>query len=279
MPAILGIDAAWTVSNPSGIALIQNLNGVWRCVQVCPDAKSFIEAAFGPQVWLTTYTMTALVTQILAAADALAHEPVTVVALDLPLSRQPIRTRRVADDATSQVCGRVGCPTHSPSETRPGMLSEAYHDALRHGGFSLCTNDVNEPPEKQAIEVYPHPAIIALLGAHFRLPYKVGKTNNYWPGVPLDGRWRLIIGVLGRILTALQEQIVDIKLELPSPDRRGSFSCLKSFEDMLDALVCAWVGMQHMMQRTRALGDRDAAIWLPDYPQLFANPNNQDQPE
>lgn len=38
---------------------------------------------------------------------------------------------------------------------------------------------------------------------------------------------------------------------------------LKPLEDSLDALVCAWVAMEHLRGRTCALGDSTAAIWCP----------------
>jgi predicted RNase H-like nuclease len=61
--------------------------------------------------------------------------------------------------------------------------------------------------------------------------------------------------VLGRLEAHLQPGFV-------LPEAR-SFARLKRFEDALDALVCAWVGIEHLAGRTRALGDGDAAIWSP----------------
>ena len=34
-------------------------------------------------------------------------------------------------------------------------------------------------------------------------------------------------------------------------------------EDMLDALICAWIGIEHLEGRTIGLGDATAAIWVP----------------
>ena len=38
---------------------------------------------------------------------------------------------------------------------------------------------------------------------------------------------------------------------------------LKPVEDMLDALICAWIGIEHLEGRTAGLGDATAAIWVP----------------
>ena len=34
-------------------------------------------------------------------------------------------------------------------------------------------------------------------------------------------------------------------------------------EDMLDALISAWIGIEHLEGRTVGLGDATAAIWVP----------------
>ena len=52
-------------------------------------------------------------------------------------------------------------------------------------------------------------------------------------------------------------------LELPEPVAVKSLAALKRYEDALDALVCAWVGVEYLGGRTLPLGDGDAAIWCP----------------
>ena len=46
----LGIDAAWTVHQPSGIALVQNTATGWSCLGVAPSYEAFITQASG-QAW------------------------------------------------------------------------------------------------------------------------------------------------------------------------------------------------------------------------------------
>ena len=50
------------------------------------------------------------------------------------------------------------------------------------------------PAERGLIEVYPHPALLSLLGIDKRATYKVGKTSSYWPGMPLAQRLDNIAG-------------------------------------------------------------------------------------
>jgi len=42
-----------------------------------------------------------------------------------------------------------------------------------------------------------------------------------------------------------------------------TLSSLKPVEDMLDALICAWIGIEHLEGSTVGLGDATAAIWVP----------------
>ena len=42
-----------------------------------------------------------------------------------------------------------------------------------------------------------------------------------------------------------------------------TLASLKPVEDMLDGLICAWLGIEHLEGRTVGLGDHTAAIWVP----------------
>jgi hypothetical protein len=37
----------------------------------------------------------------------------------------------------------------------------------------------------------------------------------------------------------------------------------KAWEDVIDAIVCCWVGVEWLAGRAKAYGDDDAAIWVP----------------
>ena len=109
------------------------------------------------------------------------------------------------------------------------------------------------------IEVYPHTALLGLTGARYRLPYKVSKTNRYWPGQSLEKRVRNLVRVWRDILGKVKEH-VGVELEIPVEPR--SLAALKRYEDALDALVCAWVGVEFLAGRARGMGDGEAAIWV-----------------
>ena len=107
MAAVLGIDAAWTTTNPSGVALVALVGERWRCVALAPS-----------YAW---------------------------------------------------------CGTHSPSATRP----DAVGGDLKTGFTVLGYPRVDRLP-LAVVEVYPHPALLTLMGATERLPYKLSKPERTW---------------------------------------------------------------------------------------------------
>ncbi len=50
MVGVLGIDAAWTEKEPSGVALLEGSPEGWRCVAVAPSYDSFLSFAEGTPV-------------------------------------------------------------------------------------------------------------------------------------------------------------------------------------------------------------------------------------
>jgi len=52
-------------------------------------------------------------------------------------------------------------------------------------------------------------------------------------------------------------------LVLPCSDTVPSLSHLKRYEDALDGLVSAWVGIEYLEGRAQAYGHATAAVWVP----------------
>jgi len=113
--------------------------------------------------------------------------------------------------------------------------------------------------------VYPHVALLALLKRRYRVPYKVSRSLQYCKGEPLtvDQRIQRLLMEFQAIKTGLDAQITAIPLVIPTAAEVSSLASLKPIEDMLDALICSWVGIEHLQGRTAGLGDANAAIWIP----------------
>jgi predicted RNase H-like nuclease len=264
VPAVLGIDAAWTSGNPSGVALIEKSTtaGQWTCISAAPSLALFSSAVGLPLP--PTPTLQSLLSNAVTASGMLTRQPLRIIAIDLPLSYVPITGRRPCDDSVSRRFGRNGCSSHTPSSLRPGVISGVYLNTFSAAGFQLATLQ-KRWATAELIEVYPHPAILTLLKSHFRLPYKVTRTVKYWPALRWSrvARFRLVHGALSLLLQGLTRQIQGINISLPPLSGPVNFTALKPFEDTLDALVCAWAGAEHLAGRTLAFGDADATIWVP----------------
>jgi predicted RNase H-like nuclease len=113
------------------------------------------------------------------------------------------------------------------------------------------------------VEVYPHPALMTLTGANYRLPYKVSRSRRYWPGSTPAERRTNLIAQFRDILYALKNEIVGIHLEPPSATGAISTSGLTRYEDSADALFCAWVGAKYLEGAAVPYGNHTAAprVW------------------
>jgi predicted RNase H-like nuclease len=181
---VLGIDAAWTEKEPSGVALIEDSQGGWRCVAVTPSNDSFLALAEGTSVDWNAKSRGALpdVARLVAASERLlSGRQLTVVTVEMPLSTKPITGRREADAAVSKAYGGRGAAVHSPSSERPGVISDQLTRDFAASGFPLATRATPVGTPNRLVEIYPHPALMTLTGAGYRLPYKVNRSRKYWP--------------------------------------------------------------------------------------------------
>lgn len=171
MRTVLGIDAAWTATRPSGVAVVVEQDGVWRLATVASSYAGFIAPVDIAKVRPTGGLPNA--NALIEACRSIAGAPPDLVAIDMPLSRVPITARRAADNAVSAAYGARHCGTHTPSATRPGRISDDLTVAFAAAGYPLRTTG---KPEQGLVEVYPHPALVELACAPRRLPYKQGKS-------------------------------------------------------------------------------------------------------
>ncbi|MBX3110238.1 MAG: DUF429 domain-containing protein [Fimbriimonadaceae bacterium] len=194
------------------------------------------------------------------AARAVSGVDVSLIAVDMPLSRTEITCRRTSDDAVSRAYGSRKCGTHTPNIARPGPISDRFRESFEAAGFPLQTIEVLG---QGVIEVYPHPALVELAGASERLTYKVAKSRAYWPSLsPPERRSRLHLE-WSRIIGLLELEVQGVSSAFDGFERRTSGSEMKATEDALDAVVCAWVAICALDGRAIPYGDKDSAIWIP----------------
>ena len=141
MTVVLGIDAAWTATEPSGVALVVSDLGGWRCIAVAPSYDAFLALPSGASAdWRRSrFCGSAVeVPQLLDAARSLAGDTVDLVTIDMPVATVPITGRRTADNVISASFGGRGCSTHTPSADRPGSLGSSLSAAFAAAGFLDC---------------------------------------------------------------------------------------------------------------------------------------------
>ena len=236
---ILGVDSAWNSKNPSGIALVQKMEK-WECV-FCRSQSDF------------------RLQEILCQ-----HPDIKLIVADIPLVFQgEFYGRRVADDAISHTFGKFKCSTHTAS-------SKCHPNLKRISGELIETAKEFEIP---IIETYPHPAILALFekaGTPLpeRLQYKVGKQHSYWPQHTPEKRKVALLNNLSMLREKLSTLIDLSQIPYPMVDVQMKKKELKELEDCLDALVCAWVGIQYLQGKCYDFGDNKSKIWIPQYKSL-----------
>ena len=262
MRAVLGIDAAWTLTHPSGVALVvERMNG-WHLIATAASYQRFHALGDSRQPPEKCPSGSAPdAPALLASASLLCGRSVDLIAIDMPLAHMPIAGRRICDNAVSKAYGGRKCGTHTQSAVRPGPISDRLRESFEQSGYPLQTDRVACPG---LIEVYPHPALVELAGASKRLPYKASKVRDYWRSctpperrVRLHRQWSEIVAMLEQEIAGVADALQELRLDASAME-------LKAYEDSLDAVICAFVAICALQGRATPFGDRNSAIWIPE---------------
>jgi predicted RNase H-like nuclease len=266
--SVLAVDPAWTMTQPSGVALLTEHAAGWSCAGVAPSYRQFLALADGASVEWSHRPPAGEpdAGALLGAAGRLsAGVSVDVVAVDMPISTVPVTGRRAAENELSRTFATRGCATHSPNERCPGPVGRAFSEGFAAHGYQVATTATPGGATPVAIEVYPHTTLLALLGADYRVPYKISRSGGYWPDLSPPERRRRIVRMWRTILRRLGQSIDGIAIALPRPaDAAGTPArVLKRYEDALDAVICGWAAVEYLEGRCTAYGDSTGAIWTP----------------
>ena len=260
MRTVLGIDAAWTSRNPSGVALVAECERGWELVAVSSSYEKFSSLRKLQTAPPETTARLANVEILLSVSKSLTGNVVDLIAIDMPISLWPIEGRRAADNSVSKEYGGRNCGTHTPSISRPGRISDELRASFESNGYPLMTKSIVSPG---LIEVYPHPALVELAQASDRLKYKYDRRGRYWGQLTPSARLLELKAVWSQIVRLLGEHIRGVAERLPELKPHMTGAEFKAFEDSLDAIVCAWVGICALEGLARPYGDEQAAIWIP----------------
>ena len=258
--AVLGIDAAWTATQPSGVALVEETDNGWRLLAVEASYQRFLSLASGSAPESRPSGSIPDASELLQASTILFGQAIDLVAIDMPMSLKRIVGRRESDNKVSREFGAKKCGTHSPSAVRPGRISDTLRKDFAAAGYELQTAKI---AIHGLIEVYPHPALVELANAKERLTYKAGRSRNYWPYLTPSERQIELHREWSKIISLLDSKISGVATRFKSFRKGTSGIEMKATEDMLDAVICAWVAICALEGTAKPYGDEKSAIWIP----------------
>ena len=213
----VGLDLAWGRRNPTGLAVL-DADGHLVHVSAQTDDDSIV-AALAPYV-----------------------DGDCVVGIDAPLVVRNATGNRPGEAALNADFARFDAGAH-PSNTGKAELAEGPRGARLAERLDLDI-DPGSAARRRAIEVYPHPATVAL--------FRLGRTLKYKnkTGRPLDDL-RAALLQLVRLLEGLRDAPLPMRVDgsdawqalVRQVEGAASKADLRRAEDQVDAVVCAYVAM------------------------------------
>lgn len=236
----IGVDLAWTLRGRTGLCHIAD-GRVVDSTTVSGDEELLS--------WLTPRTQ----------RDVL-------VAIDAPLIVRNETGRRPCEQLISRCFGAQHASTHSANLNLPsfknGVRGEWLADAL---GLDVDPFFAPGTSVQRAVEVYPHPAVVALFELETTLKYKAK------PGRTVESRSHELT-LLVRHIESLVSADPMVDVAGPEWERMARIAAnprsaaeLAAIEDEIDAYVCAYVALYywtHGSAKCRVAGDTSTGYIL-----------------
>lgn len=227
----VGVDLAWGERKPTGVAVVD---------------------ADGTLVALAAVQSDDQIAELLAPYV----EQDCLVAIDAPIVVANATGNRPAEAALNKDFARFDAGAH-PSNTGKPEFSEQPRAARIAARLGLDINP-RSGRARRAIEVYPHPATVAL--------FRLGRTLKYKnkPGRDRDQLQAALLVLMSHVeaLAAAEPRLVvagnaEWRALRAAAETAGRKSELRVVEDQVDAVVCAYVAMfaQHRPDLTTTYGD------------------------
>ncbi|MCV2392691.1 DUF429 domain-containing protein [Actinotalea sp. M2MS4P-6] len=234
MSAFVGIDLAWGPRNRTGVAVC---DGTGRLV-ASETVRTDDQLAMVLDPWLAG-----------AGQDV-------VVALDAPLVVPNDTGRRDCEAELGRVFARYDAGAHPANRGRTWFDPPRGTELARRFGWEIDPAVRPLGGRAVAIEVYPHPAMVALFGLGRVLPYKQKPGRDL---ETLRTAWVQLLGHLERVAgptLRLAESVrwAEIRRTVHTATRKVD---LRAIEDEVDAIVCAYLAWlwAHDRDRMDVFGD------------------------
>lgn len=212
----VGIDLAWSYRNPSAVVVLEGGKAVaWK------------GKAAGDE-------------EIIAFLKETVGEGPALVAVDAPLIVPNEGGWRPCDSELAMAFRRYEATPHPANRRRFGgkVRGEELVRKLMAEGFIHSPFIEPLKATRQVVEVYPHPAAVNLFGLETTLKYKA-KTGRSLDFRKMElSRYITLLRSLEKAYPPLSASQI-LSRELPPLKGRE----LKAFEDLLDALFCAYIAL------------------------------------
>jgi predicted RNase H-like nuclease len=218
----IGIDLAWSPRNPTGAAVLRG------------DARG---------ADLLDHRLLGADASIVEYVELRAGGGPAIVAVDAPLWVPNATGRRPGEAEIGRAFARYQAGAHPANRSRltfDGVVrGEALVAALAARGFTHAPEVAAGAPVRQVIEVFPHPAMVALFDLERTLKYKLkpGRSAEY-----RLAEWRRYLAYLAALSQAdppLRGQAALVAQDVAALRGRR----LKDYEDQVDALMCAYIAL------------------------------------
>ncbi len=212
----VGIDLAWSYRNPSAIVVLEGERAVAWSERVGSDEE------------------------ILAFLNIVLGEEPAIIAVDAPLIVRNERGWRPCDRELAAAFRRFEAAPHPANRRRLGekVRGEELVQRLEREGFIHSPIIERHRETGQVVEVSPPPAAISLFGLDKTLKYKAKPGRSLGFRKAELSRYIALLRGLEKASPPLYAYEI-LSREL-SPLRGAD---LKSFEDLLDALFCAYIAL------------------------------------
>ena len=168
-----------------------------------------------------------------------------MLAVDAPLTVPNQTGNRPAERLLAQAFGRYQASAYPANRTILSRYNdgepraEALFRQLQPLGITIRAELEPQTLVRQAVEVYPHPAMVTLFG--------LATTLHYKARYPRDVRERAFADYQAGLRSlADREPACLLPPELlQTVQLRGSTRALKAYEDRIDATFCAYIGLYY----------------------------------
>jgi predicted RNase H-like nuclease len=221
----LGIDLAWGERARTGVAVLDATGRLVTSTSVVSDDE------------------------IVDALRPWTSAPGLVAAVDAPLVVPNLTGRRPCEAQVSAAFGRFSAGAYPANRSNPLFAGEPRAARLaRRFGWQIDPATPLTPSTGLALEVYPHPAMVALFGLETVIPYKL-KAGRELPG--LRAAYARLLDHLeetcGRRLGLQQHRRwAELRSTASGAVRKSE---LDRIEDEVDAIFCAYLAWLWVHER------------------------------